>query len=89
MSALVQTEIVSLFLNWKLRYPRNSSISLEWSKIWQAILKFLWWKLWLAQNDLIFNNRFTKPEIVAAKAKAILLEVVGNQIKIDPSIVQY
>ena len=57
--------------------------------MWQAIPKFLWWKLWLARNDLIFNNRFTKPDIVATKAEAMLLEAVGNQIKIDPSTIEY
>ena len=54
-------EIVNLFLNWKSRYPRNDSISPGWSKIWQAIPKFIWWKIWLARNDLIFNNILTKP----------------------------
>ena len=29
-------------------------------------------------NDLTFNYKFLKPEIVALKAKAFLLEVVGN-----------
>ena len=40
--------------------------------------KFFWWKIWLARNDLIFNNKVTKPELVAKKAKALLLEFVGN-----------
>ena len=40
--------------------------------------KFIWWKIWLARNDLIFYNKISKPEIVALKAKAFLLEVVGN-----------
>ena len=30
-----------------------------------------------------------KPEIVEAKVKAMLLEVVRNQIKIDPSTIEY
>ena len=37
---------------------------------------------------MIFNNEFSKPEIVALKAKAFLLEVVGNpqinEIKLEP-----
>ena len=41
VSVPVQTEIVNLFLNWKLRYSRNNSISSRWSKIWQAIPKLL------------------------------------------------
>ena len=66
------------------RYPGNLSNNLEWRKIWQAIPKFVWWKVWLARNELIFNSKPTKPEIVVAKAKAMLLEVVGNKFKIDP-----
>ena len=32
----------------------------------------------LARNDLIFNNKVTKPKLVAIKSKNLLLEVVGN-----------
>ena len=34
-----------------------------------------WWKIWLSRNYLIFNNKTMKPEVVAIKAKAMLLEV--------------
>ena len=63
-------------------YPGLLSTSYKWRKIWQAISKILWWKIWLARNDSIFNNKFIKPKIVAIKAKALLLEVVGN-VQID------
>ena len=75
-------EPVNLFKNWKRRYPDILSTSYEWRKIWQAIPKFLWWKIWLARNDSIFNSKVIKPEIVAIKDKVLLLEVVGN-VKID------
>ena len=71
-------ELVILFANWNSRYPWILSTSHEWRKIWQAIPKFLWWKFWLARNDLIFNSKVTKPYIVATKVKDLLLEVVGN-----------
>ena len=77
------TEPVNLFSNWKLRYPIISSTSQEWRKIWQAIPKFFWWKIWLARNDLIFNNKAIKPERVEIKAKSLLLQAVGN-IYIQP-----
>ena len=32
----------------------------------------------MARNDSIFNSKISKPEIVASKAKAFLLEPVGN-----------
>ena len=68
---------VILFENWQFRYL-GSSVSPAWRKIWQAIPKFVWWKIWLERNDLIFNSKISKPENVALKAKAFLLEVVGN-----------
>ena len=67
-----------LFKNWYSRYPCSLPASHEWRKIWQAIPKFLWWKIWLARNDSIFNSKVTKSKIVAIKAKALLLELVGN-----------
>ena len=48
---------VMLFKNWQSRYPGTLPSSHEWRKIWQAIPKFIWWKIWLARNDLIFNNK--------------------------------
>ena len=77
-------EPINLFSNWQFRYPRTSSTSHEWRKIWQAIPKFFWWKIWLARKDLIFNSKVMKPELVAIKAKALLLEVVENT-HIDPN----
>ena len=67
-----------LFKNWQSRYPGTLPSSHEWRKIWQAIPKFIWWKIWLVRNDLIFNNKIQKSEIVASKAKAFLLEAVGS-----------
>ena len=66
-----------LFKSWQTRYP-NSSTNLAWRKNWQAIPKFVWWKIWLARNDLIFNSKKSKPANVALKAKDFLLEVVGS-----------
>ena len=66
------------FKKWQSRYPASLSIRQEWTQIWQAMPKFIWWKIWLAINDMIFNNKFSKLKIVALKAKVFLLEVVGN-----------
>ena len=43
--APMNIETINLFLNWKSIYPRIGSISPEWSNIWQAIPKFIWWKI--------------------------------------------
>ena len=81
-SVPLNSEPVNLFKIWQTMYPGILSTSFEWRKTWQAISKFFWWKIWLARNDSIFNNKFIKPKIVAIKAKALLLEVVGN-VQID------
>ena len=78
------SEPVNLFANWQLRYPRISSSSHAWKQIWQAIPKKIWWKIWLTRNDLIFNNKSMKPELVAIKAKAMLSEVAGKFIILTP-----
>ena len=75
--APIHSDPVILFKNWQSRYP-GSTISPAWRKIWQAIPKFVWWKIWLARNDLIFNSKKSNPAMVALKANAFLLEVVGN-----------
>ena len=74
----LNAEPIILFKNWQSRYRGALSSNHAWRKIWQAIPKFIWWKLWLARNDMIFNGKILKPEIVASKAKAFLLEAIGN-----------
>ena len=61
----LSAELVTLFKNWQSRYPGTLSSSHVWRKIWKAITKFIWWKIWLARNDLVFNNKILKSEIVA------------------------
>ena len=67
-----------LFKNWQLRYRGALSSNHAWRKISQAIPKFIWGKICLARNDMIFNGKILKHEIVAPKAKAFLLEAIGN-----------
>jgi ribonuclease HI len=58
-----------------------------WNRIWSSIPKFICWKIWLARNDLIFNNTTHTPQTVAAKAKAYLLEALNNHsAKLDTSL---
>ena len=82
-------EPANIFAYWQNRYPRISSTSHDWRKIWQVIPKFFWWKIWLARNDLIFNSKAKKPELVAIKTKAMLLEVVGNHLDLKKLSVEH
>jgi len=49
-----------------------------WSKIWYVIPKYICWEVWLARNEAIFNNILQTPNVVAIKAKALLLENYKN-----------
>ena len=89
VSAPSNNEHVNIFANWQNRYPRISSTSHDWRKIWQAIPKFFWWKIWLAINDLNFNIKAMKPELVAIKAKAMILEFVGNHLDLKKLSVEH
>jgi len=70
--------VVELFSTWKDRYPSLSFNSL-WAKVWITIPKLVWWKLWLARNEQTFNNTAWTPNMVAAKAKGLLLETLNSQ----------
>jgi len=48
------------------------------AKIWYAIPKYICWEVWLARNEAIFNSILQTPNVVAAKAKAPLLETYKN-----------
>ena len=79
--------VVSLFCSWKERYPRVLKKKSIWTRIWLSIPKFIYWKLWLETNDMIFNNIVHSPLTVVAKAKVLLLESMGNySSKLDSSL---
>jgi hypothetical protein len=73
-----QISVVNLFSSWKARYPQEIQSSPNWKRIWQAIPKYICWKLWLARNDQIFNNTLPSPPSVVVKEKSLLLETVAN-----------
>jgi hypothetical protein len=43
--------MIDLLSSWKVRYPQETQRSPTWRIIWQAIPKYIFWKLWLARND--------------------------------------
>jgi hypothetical protein len=78
VTAPTQITVVTLFSSWKARYPHAVQSKSIWNRIWQAIPKFLCWKIWLARNDQIFNNSLHSPSMVAAKEKYLLLETMAH-----------
>lgn len=80
-----QCSVVNLFADWNNQYPQSIPIKSFQNKVWIAIPKFVYWQIWLARNDQIFNGHHLPPLQVAAKAKAFLLEAAQQQFhKEDP-----
>jgi hypothetical protein len=78
VTTLNHISVVNLFSSWKARYPQETQSSPNWKRIWQAIPKYICWKLRLARNDQIFNNTLPFPPSVVEKAKSLLLEIVAS-----------
>jgi hypothetical protein len=70
--------VVDIFTTWKDCYPSLSKKTL-WARVWISIPKYVCLKLWLARNDQIFNNTTWTPNMVATKAKGLLLETLSSQ----------
>lgn len=71
--------IPDLFSEWSRRYPRHIQQKSIWNKIWNALPKFVCWKIWLARNQKVFKEHQLTPLQVAAKARSLLLETVQQQ----------
>jgi hypothetical protein len=69
ITTLNQISVVNLFSSWKARYPQEIQSSPNWKRIWQAIPKYICWKLWLARNDQIFNNKLAFPPFGSCERK--------------------
>lgn len=81
--------IPALFADWTHRYPRRIPQKSIWHKIWNALPKYVCWKIWLARNQQIFSDLRLSPLQVAAKARALLIESVQHHyVKEDPFLQQ-
>eukprot|EP00253_Pinus_taeda_P003797 PITA_03797 len=58
-----QSTIDTKFSSCNDRYPFSIVSNSIWQKVWIAAPKYVCWNLWLAQNEIIFNNK----ELPAAK----------------------
>ena len=70
------SSIIVLFSKWLQFYPNPIPKKSLWLHIWLSIPKFVSWEIWLARNDLIFNNSSRSPAKSASIAKALLIESV-------------
>eukprot|EP00253_Pinus_taeda_P015281 PITA_15281 len=68
--------IADLFSEWQTFYPHSIPKKSLWYFIWLSIPKFVCWEIWLARNDLIFNNSSRSPAKSDSIAKGLLIESV-------------
>lgn len=82
-----QCTVANLYSTWFQNYPPPIPNNSLWCHIWLSIPKFMCWEIWVAWNDLTFNNSPCSPTKKAAKAKALLLEsVLQHSQKSDSSL---
>eukprot|EP00253_Pinus_taeda_P023884 PITA_23884 len=70
------SSIADLFSEWHKFYPHSIPKKSLWHLIWLSIPKFVCWEIWLAWNELIFNNSSRSPAKSASIAKGLLIESV-------------
>jgi hypothetical protein len=58
---------------------RNKAI---FKKLWNALPKYLCWKIWLTRNRAIFNQILAKPKVAMAKAKGLLAEHINSKLQL-------
>eukprot|EP00253_Pinus_taeda_P017122 PITA_17122 len=78
--------ITDMFLSWKARYPHNIVVKSLWHKVWIAAPKYMCWKLWLSQNEIVFNQIEMIAGNVAEKAKKLLIETLRQSNVRDNSL---
>ena len=77
-SAPNKPTIKEFYLSWHDMHPSKSGHEVAWFNIWHKIPTILWWKLWLSQNNYVFNNQLPNHQIVASKTKLLIIEFVGK-----------
>eukprot|EP00253_Pinus_taeda_P021165 PITA_21165 len=73
-------QITSLQKNWGKCYPFPKKGKHNINRLWKCIPATLCWKIWLARNNYVFNNK--KPSIASTLAKtiAIISEAISTNL---------
>ena len=74
MVAPSQSTIVPLYASWNDRVYVLKGTNAKCKKLWQTIPKSIWWIIWLARNDYIFNGIPPSPKDTTSKVKRWILE---------------
>eukprot|EP00253_Pinus_taeda_P023626 PITA_23626 len=88
ISSPSQITVSDLFVEWSQFYPQRIPYKSFWRKVWNALPKFVYWQIWLARNQKIFNDLNHTPLQVVAKARSLLLEVAQQQYYKEDTLLQ-
>eukprot|EP00253_Pinus_taeda_P016670 PITA_16670 len=88
VSSPSQITVSDLFAEWNHLYPQRIPHKSLSRKVWNALPKFVCWKIWLACNQKIINDLNHTPLQVAAKARTLLLEAAQQQYYKEDTLLQ-
>ena len=64
--------------NWKGCYPRKIRKKKILGRIWDIALKNICWKIFLARNKLVFDNKKADPQRVTFKVANMISEMLNT-----------
>eukprot|EP00253_Pinus_taeda_P015168 PITA_15168 len=78
--------IVEILNKWRRSYPWHSENQNPARRVWNAIPFALLWRIWIAQNSLIFRDKATTTRHVILKATSLASETIAVKLtqRIDP-----
>jgi len=71
--------------NWKRNFPWQSMKHNPAKRVWDTLPFSLLWRIWIAQNSMIFQDKKTSIRRLSIKAKSLATETIASKItkKID------
>ena len=70
--------VPDVYATWKDKIILSKGSQTGWSNAWYILPKTVWWLVWIARNDYLFNCRVWSCIEVAGKIKNQILEIMKN-----------
>jgi len=80
----INHQLPSLQKNWARLYPFSKKGKGIIIRVWKCIPATLCWKIWLARNNCIFNDKKPNPARILAKTIALISEIVSANLVAPP-----
>ena len=79
MNITLPTNWYDFFFNWKDYYQGSFNKEPDFSIAWNALPRFVCWKIWNARNKEIFEGKVATPSRIAMKAKVHVKECYATK----------